>query len=91
MRESTSSKVRRSQAEWRRLIGEQADSRQTQAVFCAARGISVSSFQNWKRRLVGEETRAGPWLELGTLVKAEAAGWDKLDLGDGVCLRLRRC
>ena len=51
MSESTKRRIRRSEAEWQRLIDEQTDSGQTQAAFCAANGISVASFQNWKRRL----------------------------------------
>lgn len=91
MSESTKRRTRRSQTEWRRLIDDQTDSGQTQAAFCAANGISVASFQNWKRRLVAE-VPPEPWVELGTLDRSAGSGWDiEWDLGDGVCLRLRRC
>ena len=91
MSESTKRRIRRSEAEWQRLIDEQTDSGQTQAVFCAAKEISVASFQNWKRRLAAEVSPE-PWLELGALAQQGTSGWDiELDLGDGVCLRLRRC
>ena len=92
MSESKRRRIRRSEAEWQRLINEQADSGQTQAAFCAANGISVASFQNWKRRLVAAEVSPEPWLELGSLAQQSTSAWDiELDLGDGVCLRLRRC
>jgi hypothetical protein len=91
MSESTKRRIRRSQAEWQRLIDDQIDSGQTQAAFCAANGISVASFRNWKRRLEAEVSPE-PWLELGTLAQQGTSAWDvELELGDGVCLRLRRC
>jgi hypothetical protein len=83
---------RRSRDEWQRLIEKQAASGQTQAVFCAEHGISVASLQNWKRRLAAPDEAPAPWFELGTLADAKSTGWDiELDLGDGICLRLRRC
>jgi len=91
MSESTKRRIRRSQTEWQQLIDDQTDSGQTQAAFCAANGISVASLQNWKRRLAAEVSPE-PWLELGTLAQQGTSAWDiELDLGDGVCLRLRRC
>lgn len=36
---------------WGRIISEQRESGETVAGFCAVRGISVSSFYPWKRRL----------------------------------------
>ena len=91
MGEENGRRVRRSREEWRRLIDEQADSGQTQAAFCAAKGISVASFQNWKRRLAAEVSPE-PWLELGSLAQQRTSAWDiELQLGDGICIRLRRC
>ena len=85
-------RIRRSRDEWRRLIDEQAGSGQTQSAFCAARGISVGSLRNWRRRLGASIETSGSWLELGTLAEAKSPAWDvELDLGDGICLRLRRC
>ena len=91
MSESTGRRIRRGRDEWQRLIAEQADGDLTQTAFCATRGISIGSLQNWKRRLAAKAP-AESWLELGTLAERGASGWDiELDLGDGVCLRLRRC
>ena len=86
--------VRRSPSEWQQLIDEQARSGLSQTAFCAARALSATSFQHWKRQLAA--TAAAPsstWLDLGPLQERPVAtGWDlELDLGGGVCLRLRRC
>lgn len=89
--ETTRRRIRRSKSEWQQLIAEQAQSGLSQIAFCQAKGLGLASFQNWKRRLavpVVEET----WLDLGQLGERAAVGWDiELDLGDGLCLRLRRC
>ena len=91
MFETRPKRPRRSREQWQRLLEEQAISGQTQAAFCQAKGLSLASFQNWKRRLAIESS-AQPWVELGTLEQASNSGWDiELDLGDGICLRLRRC
>ena len=91
MSESKRRRMRRSEAEWQRLINEQADSGQTQAAFCAANGISVAGFRNWKHRLAAK-VFPEPWLELGTLAQQSTSTWDiELQLGDGICFRLRRC
>ena len=92
MGESRNRRPRRSHDEWQHLIAKQADSGQTQAVFCAEHGISVASLQNWKRRLSVSAATSTPWFELGTLADEQSTGWDiELDLGEGICLRLRRC
>jgi hypothetical protein len=92
MSESAKRRPRRSRDEWQRLIEKQAASDQTQVIFCADHGISVASLQNWKRRLAVPAATPTPWFELGTLADAKSTTWDiELDLGDGVCLRLRRC
>ena len=91
MSETKRRRIRRSQTEWQQLIDDQTDSGQTQAAFCAANGLGVGSFQNWKRRLAAEVSPE-PWLALGTLAQQGTSAWDiELELGDGICLRLRRC
>jgi hypothetical protein len=60
------------------LIKEQAESGQTHSAFCAARGISVGSLQDWKRRL-GAKSPPAPWLELPVL----NSGPDWLASADG--------
>jgi hypothetical protein len=91
MNESTKRRIRRTGDEWRRLIDEQADSGLTQSTFCQANGLRLSSFQNWKHRLAAE-VPTEPWVELGMLDRPAGMGWDnELELGEGICLRLRRC
>ena len=91
MNENTPRRSRGSRDEWQQLINEQAGGDMTQTAFCQARSLSLASFQNWKRRLAAEAS-AEPWVELGTLSEAGGSGWDiELTLGDGICLRLRRC
>jgi hypothetical protein len=92
MTESPGRHVRRSPSEWQQLIDEQARSGQSQTAFCAARAVSTTSFQHWKRRLSAAASPSSTWLDLGPLRESVATGWDiELDLGAGVCLRLRRC
>ena len=84
--------VRRSASDWQQLIDEQTRSGQSQTAFCAARAVSQTSFQHWKRRLSAAASPSSTWLDLGPLRESVATGWDiELDLGAGVCLRLRRC
>lgn len=92
MSDTTSRRMRRGRDEWQRLVDEQAGSGLTQAAFCEAQGLSLASFGNWKRRLSPRESTEQPWFELGALGDAGSSGWDiELQLGDGICLRLRRC
>jgi transposase-like protein len=93
-------RIRRSRSEWQQLVEEHARSGLSQSAFCTERGISVTSLRSWKRRLTAQahaeparEPQCEPWLELGTVAgRAEPSGWDiELELGNGLCLRLRRC
>ena len=91
MNENTPRRIRRSRDEWQQRINEQAGSDMTQAAFCQTRALSLAGFQNVRRRLVAQ-VPAEPWVELGALSEAGGSGWDiELTLGDGICLRLRRC
>jgi hypothetical protein len=49
-------RVRRSADQWASLIAAQADSRMSIVAFCRERGVAVSTFHAWRRRLSG--TRA---------------------------------
>ena len=92
MSDPKTKRTRRSREQWRQLLDEHAASGQTQTAFCQAKGLCLASFQNWKRKLAVTEEASQPWVELGTLDQAAGSGWDiELDLGNGVCLRLRRC
>jgi len=94
MSETPRRHVRRSPSEWQQLIDEQARSGLSQTAFCAARAVSTTSFQHWKRRLAAaaSPSSSSAWLDLGPLRESVATAWDlELELGDGLCLRLRRC
>ena len=93
---------RRSRIEWQELIDEQAASGLSQKAFCSQPGISVATFGYWKRKL-GSESHSLPtgsgadtvslaeWIELPTHGPASGGGWQiELELGNGLCLRLRQ-
>jgi putative transposase len=90
-------RTRRSADQWRKLISEQTDSGLSQEAFCKHKRLALSTFANWKRRLGSEPAVQGErapdpstWIDLGS-VGVGSSGWDiELDLGDGICLRLRR-
>jgi len=94
---SRTTRVRRTAEQWRSLIAEQSESGLSQAAFCKRKRLSLSTFSLWKRRLAEPGVLAATqkedeatWIDLGQLASSRA-GWDiELDLGDGVCLRLRR-
>lgn len=86
--------VRRSRAQWRRLVAEQAGSGLSQRAFCERRGLTYASFCGWKRRLGDEPVSEGDgaaFVEMAVAPAPPSSGWDvELALGDGVVLRLRR-
>ena len=97
-----STRTRRSAAQWQVLLEEQQQSGQSQAAFCAARGLALSNFGYWKRKLRSKPLStpridSPEWIELPHLDSARQAqatanggGWDlELDLGHGLQLRLR--
>lgn len=95
---SKTTRIRRTPDQWRELIAEQAASAMSQEAFCKHKRLALSTFANWKRRLgatpaTQNECAPDPsaWIDLSSLGVSSSAGWTiELDLGDGVCLRLRR-
>jgi hypothetical protein len=86
---------RRSQDEWQHLITEQQSSQLSQKAYCQEHGLVLSTFQYWKRKLVSvglPVSQADTWLELPSAVDGSlVAGWDiELELGNGICLRLKQ-
>lgn len=94
---SQTTRTRRTADQWRALISEHADSGMSQEAFCKEKRLALSTFTNWKRRLSDAavdqgdgEPASSAWIDLGNL-GAGPSRWDiELDLGDGICLRLRR-
>lgn len=95
---SKATRIRRTPDQWRELIAEQAASAMSQEAFCKHKRLALSTFANWKRRLgstpvTQNECASDPssWIDLSSLGVNGSSGWTiELDLGDGVCLRLRR-
>jgi hypothetical protein len=96
MRRRESTRVQLGRTRWEQLIARQADSGLSQRAFCEENGLRLTTFSKWKRRLSESTAMASvepPWLDLSALSSATrgSADWDvELDLGAGVCLRLRR-
>ncbi|WP_111747079.1 IS66 family insertion sequence element accessory protein TnpA [Salinisphaera orenii] len=92
---SKSARQKHTPEQWQQLIDAQAASSQSQVAFCAEHGLSKSSFQHWKRRLKAGDIPAAPPPALFAPLADEStdtdSGWTiELDLGEGLCLRLRR-
>ena len=78
------------EAEWRALMADYERWDGTQASFCKARGVSLKTFQGWRRKF-GLTARAAAGKPGGFVEIAAASDWDvELSLGGGVVLRLRR-
>ena len=100
----TRHRVRRTAAQWRKLVEQFERSGQTRGRFCAAHGLALSTFDLWRRKLPATpapvaEARPEPlFVELTppapTQASAASTGtgaWEvELELGAGVVLRLRR-
>ena len=100
----TRHRARRSSAQWRELVERFDRSGQTRSKFCAANGLALSTFDQWRRKL-GETQAAADeahgeslFVELtnateatGSRTTAGAGAWEvELELGAGVVLRVRR-
>ncbi len=96
---------RRNRTEWQQLIDEQMSSSLTQKAFCEQAGIALATFGYWKRKLQSDRLSSSvsgepageqqasleDWVELSAPVPEAGSGWRiELDLGNGVCLRLRQ-
>ena len=100
----TRHRVRRTAAQWRKLIERFDRSSQTRGDFCAANGLALSTFDLWRRKLGEAQAPADDahpdslFVELtnatepaGSRTAAGSSGWEvELELGAGVVLRLRR-
>ncbi len=80
---------RLSRTEWQALIDEQAASGLTQKVFCEGKEIPVATPGYWKRKLCAETTAEPAWFTEGSPA-IPLDDWIDLELGNGLCLRLRQ-
>ena len=85
--------IRRSQEQWRELLDRFERSGQTQEQFCAAHDLGLSTFSRWRKRLRRRSPMGSSdalFVELSQAAPL-AQSWDvELQLGGGMCLRLRR-
>ncbi len=85
---------RRTPAQWQQLIDEFSNSPLTVAEFCRANTISQASFYKWRSKLSASKPLDAPWIDVTALsrLRNAAPAWEmELDLGNGCCLRWRRC
>jgi putative transposase len=91
--------TRLSAAEWQRHIAAQRASGQTQPDYCRQHGLSLHTFRYHKyprRQADSQQDRQDElpsWRELPSGLATVSASSDwliELDLGNGVCLRLRQ-
>ena len=102
--DGTRRRVRRTAAQWRKLIERFDRSGQTRGKFCAANGLAPSTFDLWRRKLgqtqaaADEAHRESLFVELtntaepaGSRTAAVTGAWEvELELDAGMVLRLRR-
>ena len=86
MRQMANGKVRREEGEWRELLAlfESSDLRQCE--FCKQEGVSVTSFQYWKRKLAPEGAKT--FVELPRLAASSRPSGVELVFPDGLVLRV---
>jgi transposase-like protein len=84
--------VRRSAQEWAEIVRRFKSSGVELAEFCKSEGVAVSSFHQWRRRLVGQRQRQG-FVELASAATKEshdASSWSlELQLPSGIAIRLK--
>lgn len=89
-------RVRRSADDWREILAQQRSSGLSQAAFCRREAIALSTFARWKQRL-GSPPDADScavsgdpgWIELPSIGQSGSGWLIELDLGGGICLRLK--
>ena len=80
---------RRTTSEWEKLIARFEQTGQTRKSFCLSQGVSVSTFDLWRRKLRGSTAQqSGPcesmFVEVSEVEPAQSSSWDvELELGGG--------
>ena len=88
-------RIRRGLEQWRELFNRFEHSGQTQEQFCAAHDLGLSTFSRWRKRLCRQspmDSSDALFVELAQAAPAPSVqSWDvELELGGGMCIRLRR-
>ena len=83
---------RRTASEWEKLISRFEQASQTRKNFCLSQGVSLSTFDLWRRKLRGRTAHQGEsmFVEVSEVEPVQSSSWDvELELGGGVVLRVR--
>ena len=87
---------RRTVSEWQELVSQFERGGQSRRAFCSSQGLSLSTFDCWRRKLRGapsqREQSAGEsvFVEVAQVEPTRSLSWDvELELGAGVVLRVR--
>ena len=83
---------RRTASEWQELIARFERTSQPRKAFCVSQGVSLSTFDLWRRKLRGRtaEHRESMFVEVTPVEPNAVSSWDvELELGGGVILRVR--
>ena len=80
--------TRRTRAQWTEILGRFESSPMASREFCRREGLSLSSFQRWRRQLGSVD--AGEFVELVPTASESAPNWSlDVSLPNGVCLRFQ--
>ena len=86
---------RRTASEWRGLISQFERGGQSRKEFCSSQGVSLSTFDLWRRKLRDapaqrEHRSESMFVEVAQVEPTRSLSWDvELELGAGVVLRVR--
>ena len=83
---------RRTANEWEKLFSRFEQGVQTRKNFCLSQGVSLSTFDLWRRKLRGKTAQhdESMFVEVSQAEPTGASLWDvELELGGGVILRVR--
>jgi len=72
---------------WRKLISQQAKSRQSVAAFCRERGLCAPHFFAWRKRLAPAEAKKFVEVKVASLAAVDLG--IEIHLGVGRCVRVR--
>lgn len=88
-------RTRRTASEWRELVSQFERGGQSRKAFCSSQGLSLSTFDLWRRKLRGtpaqrEHGSESMFVEVAQVEPTRSLSWDvELELGAGVVLRVR--
>ena len=88
-------RTRRTASQWRELVSQFERGGQRRKEFCSSQGLSLSTFDLWRRKLRGtpgqrEHSSESMFVEVAQVEPSRSVSWDvELELGAGVVLRVR--